>query len=166
MILEDSRLSRRALVDLNLAEHFWAFILVSVADSLLLFQLSSLASQVGTSVNVLGSMAVQESVLAFLLFVAVLSGTSKTAWRLGYVLASFLFIGYAMVQMASGFIQALDFVSQLQVRGVDVQGFLGPAYLLILGSTVSFLLAILLLRRAYGKLLKARGIRPPVLETL
>lgn len=153
-------------MDLNLTEHFWAFILVSVADSLLLFQLSSLASQVGTPVNVLGSMAVEESFLTILLLIVVFSSTSKTAWRLGYIVASFLFIGYAMLEMASGFIQALDFVSQLQVRGVDVQGFLGPAYLLILGSTVNLLLAILLLRRAYGKLLKARGIRPSVLETV
>lgn len=156
MVLKDSRLSRRALLDLNLTEHFWAFILVSLADTFLLFQLSSLASRVGAPVDVLGSMAVQELVLAILLLVVVLSSISERVWRWGYVVASFLFIGYAMLQMASRFIQALDSISQLQARGIDVQGYLGPSYLLILGSTVSFLLTILLLRRAYGKLIGAR----------
>ena len=75
---------------------------------------------------------------------------------MGNVVASFLFIGYAVLQMANRFILALHFISQLQVSGVDVQGYLGPAYLLVLGSTVSFLLTILLLRRAYGKLIRAR----------
>ncbi len=168
MVLKDSRLSWRALVDLNLTEHLWAFILVSLADSLLLFQLSSLGSQLGTPIDVLGSMALQELVLAILLLVVVLSSVSERHWRWGYVVASFLFIGYAMLQMASRFIQALNFISQLQGRGVDVQGYLGPSYLLVLGSTVSFLLTILLLRRAYGKLIGARteDLRVPATRVL
>ncbi len=163
MNLEDSRLSRKALVDLNLTEHFWAFILVSLADSLLLFQVASLASRVGAPVDVPGSMALQESVLAILLLLVVLSSLSERVWRRGYVVASFLFIGYATLQMASRFVLALNYVSQLQVSGVDVQGYLGPSYLLILGSTVSFLLTILLLRRSYGRLIRAWTERGTIL---
>ncbi len=156
MVLKNSRFSWTAILDLNLAEHFWALILVSLANALLLFPLSSLSSRVGAPVDILMSIVLQESVLMILLLLVMLSSLPERAWRWGYVLASLLFIGYAILQMASRFIQALDFISQLQASGVDVQGYIGPSYLIILGSTVSLLLTILLLRRSYGRLIGVR----------
>jgi hypothetical protein len=145
-----------AILDLNLAEHFGALILASLANTLLLFPLSYLSSRVGAPVDLLGSIALQESALIVLLLLVMFSSLPERTWRWGYVLASFLFIGYAILQMASRFIQALDFISQLQASGVDVQGYLAPSYAIILGSTISLILTILLLRRSYGRLIGVR----------
>ncbi len=153
MVLKGSRFSGTAILDLNLTEHFWALILASLANTLLLFPLASLSSRTGVPIDVPGGVALQESVLIILLLLVMLSSLPERAWRWGYVLASFLFIGYAILQMASSFIRALDFISQLQTVGIDVKGYIGPSYLVILGSTVSLLLTILLLKRSYGRLI-------------
>ncbi len=133
-----------------------AFVLASLANNLLLFNQASLALRAGSHVDVLVLMLFQEGLLAILILGVVVSSLSKLGWRWQYVLACFLFTGYAGLQMAGTFVSTLELVPTLQSEGIGVQEYLGTSYMLALGSAASYVLSILLLRRAYGRMLRAK----------
>ncbi len=84
------------------------------------------------------------------------SGVARKGWRWQYVTTSTLFSGYVGYRLGTRFIVALELVGPLETKGVVVSEYLGFFYLLALGSAVSYVIMILVLRRAYGKLASAR----------
>jgi len=156
--LQHGDLSLRTILRLGRSEHVLALVLASLANSLLLFNRASLASRAGSNVgvDVLASALVQEGLLAILVLGIVVSSLSKFGWRWQYVLACFLFTGYGGLQMAGTFVSMLELVPALQSKGIGPQDYLGSSYMIALGSAVCYLLSILLLRRAYGRLLRVK----------
>ncbi len=138
-------------------EHIAAYVLASVADILLLTVLSQLGSRAGVRVDLVRLVALHELVLAILMVGVVYSGVVRSGWRCWqYVTTSILFSGYVGYRMATRFIAALELVGPLETKGVVASEYLSFFYSLSLGSTVCYMLMILVLRKAYGRLATAR----------
>ena len=67
-------------------------------------------------------------------------------------MSAVLFAGYSGTRLAAAFSQTLELVLALQSKGVPISDYQGTFYLLALTSAICYLLAILLLRRSYGRL--------------
>ena len=150
-----SQISRQSMLSetnkYNLQVHLMTYLLVTLAISLLLLEQSQLASRANAQSTSLGDILVQQSVLAVLLgLMMVTYGWTRTRWQ--YVLSAILFAGYSGTRLAAAFSQTLELVPALQNKDVPISDYQGTFYLLALASAISYLLAILLLRRSYGRL--------------
>ncbi len=111
------------------------------------------------------TVGVHELLLTILIFGVTSAGTARRGWRWRYVAFSLLFSGYVGYNMATRFISALELVAPLQSKGIGVSDYLGFFYPLALASAISYVLIVLLLRRAYGKLVSARSVADEVAVT-
>ncbi len=145
-------------VRLTAKEHTAAFILATIADIQLLVVLSQLAARAGLQFDLVRRVGVHELLLTILIFGVTSSAIATRGWRWQYVASSLLFSGYVGYRMATRFISALELVGPLQSRGIGVSEYLGFFYALALASAISYVLMILVLRRAYGKLVSARSV--------
>jgi len=133
------------------------YLLVTLAISLLLLEQSQLASRANAQSTSLADILVQQSVLAaFLGLMLAIYGWTRIRWQ--YALSAVLFAGYSGTRLAAAFSQTLELVPALQSKGVPISDYQGTFYLLALASAICYLLAILLLRRSYGRMsLKRSG---------
>ena len=156
-----SQVSRRFILsDTNkhdLQVHLMTYLLVTLAIFLLLLEQSQLASRVNAQSTSLADILVQQGVLAVLLgLMLVTYGWTRIRWQ--YVLSAILFAGYSGTRLAAAFSQTLGLVPALENMDVPISDYQGTFYLLALASAICYLLAILLLRRSYGRLsLKRSG---------
>ena len=135
----------------NLQFHLMTYLLVTLAISLLLLEQSQLASRANAQSTSLADILVQQGVLAVLLgLMLVTYGWTRIRWQ--YVLSAILFVGYSGTRLAAAFSQTLGLVPALQNKDVPISDYQGTFYLLALGAAICYLLAILLLRRSYGRL--------------
>jgi hypothetical protein len=145
-------------VRLTAKEHIAAFILASVADIQLLVIVSQLAARAGLPFDFVRLVGVHEVLLTILIFGVTSSSIASRGWRWQYVASSVVFSGYVGYRMATRFISALELVAPLQSKGFGVSGYLGFFYVLALASAITYVLMILVLRRAYGKLVSVRSL--------
>ncbi len=143
---------------LTAKEHIAAFILASLANIQLLIVVSQLAARSGHQANLVVTVGVHEILLTILIFGVTFSGTARRGWRWRYVASSVLFSGYVGYSMVARFTCALELVAPLRSKGIGVSDYLGFFYPLALASTISYVLVVLLLRRAYGILVSARSV--------
>jgi len=144
------------LLKLNAKEYVLAYVLASLSYGLLLLEESQLAPRAGQGVDVLLLVSVQETLMAVLVLGVAFAGAARVAWRWLYVSAATLFAAYAGVGLTSRFTATLELVIPLESRGIPISDYQGSFYVLALTAAFSYVLAILLLRRSYGKLVSAR----------
>jgi len=135
----------------NLQVHLMTYLLVTLAIILLVLEQSQLASRANAQSTSLADILVQQGVLAVLLCLMLVTyGWTRIRWQ--YALSAILFAGYSGTRLAAAFSQTLGLVPALQSKEVPISDYQGSFYLLALASAVCYLVAILLLRRSYGRL--------------
>jgi uncharacterized membrane protein len=146
------------LLALNLREHLTIYLLASLANGLLLFEQSQLASRAGLPVDIVGIALFQQLVMGILILGVLAASYSRTHRRWFYVIASILLAAYSGSRIASAFSASLELVRPLESKGIPISDYQGGFYLLALGAAISYVLMILLLRRAYGRLSSAQTV--------
>jgi hypothetical protein len=64
-----------------------------------------------------------------------------------------LFSAYLAYHLGGKFVNALGWIGLLETSGVNVSGVYGDLFWFGLGTTICYLLVILVLRRSYGRLM-------------
>ena len=80
------------------------------------------------------------------------SASSRRGWRWQYVLTSALVSLYLAYHLGGKFLNALGWIGVLDTSSVNVSGVYADLFWFGLGTTICYLLVILVLRRSYGKL--------------
>ncbi len=80
------------------------------------------------------------------------SASSRRGWRWQYALTGVLVSLYLAYHLGGKFLNALGWIGVLDTSGVNVSGVYADLFWFGLGATICYLLAILVLRKSYGKL--------------
>ena len=80
------------------------------------------------------------------------SASSRRGWGWQYVLTGVFISTYLAYHLGGKFLNALGWIGVLETSGVNVSGVYGDLFWFGLGTTICYLLVILVLRRSYGKL--------------
>jgi len=117
---------------------------------------ASLITQYGSSTGLfldfLRSGLVFQGVMAVLVIGLPGSASSRRGWRWQYVLTGVFISTYLAYHLGGKFLNALGWIGVLETSGVNVSGVYGDLFWFGLGTTICYLLVILVLRRSYGKL--------------
>ena len=174
----ENALSLRELLRVNAREHLAVYILATLANFLLSVpqylavntalelgispkgSTASLISQYGSSTGLLldflRSGLIFQGVMAVLVLGLVGSASSRRGWRWQYALTGMLVSIYLAYHLGGKFLNALGWIGVLDASGVNVSGVYGDLFWFGLGTTICYLLAILFLRKSYGRLGLAR----------
>jgi hypothetical protein len=171
-------LSVRELLRINAREHIAVYVLATLANFLLSVpqylvvntalelgitpkgSTASLIAQYGSSTGLfldfLRSGLIFQGVMAILVMGLVGAASSWRGWRWQYVLTGVLVSIYLAYHLGGKFLNALGWIGVLDTSGVNVSGVYGDLFWFGLGTTICYLLAILVLRKSYGKLALGR----------
>ena len=163
----------RELLRINSREHLTIYALGSLANILLSIpqylavntalelginpkgSTASLINQYGSSAGLildfLRSAFIFQGIMAILVMGVVGSMLSRRRWRLQYVATSFLVSAYLAYHLGGKFLNALGWIGFLENSGVDASGTYADLFWFGLGTTICYLLVILVLRRSYGR---------------
>jgi hypothetical protein len=150
---------RSLLERFDISDHLAIYILVSLSILMLLYEESRLASLAEVQVEILGPALVQQVVMAALFFGILLPVFVWGRKRWLYGLVSIVFAGYSGSKLAAAFSATLGIVPALEAKGIPIFDYQATFYLFALAAAICYLLAILLLRRSYGKLSMAQQYR-------
>ncbi len=121
---------------------------------------ASLIAQYGSSTGLvldfLRSGLIFQGVMAVLVIGLAGATTSRRGWRWQYPLTGVFVSTYLAYHLGGKFLNALGWIGVLETGGVDVSGVYGDLFWFGLGTTICYLLVILVLRRSYGKLKEER----------
>jgi hypothetical protein len=148
----------RNLERLNITQHVAVYFLASLAVALLLFEQAQLSSRAGVPVDVLGTVLVQQAVMALLLFGLAMPVHAWKGRHWPYALASILFVGYSGLRMIAAFTAILGLVPTLNARGIPISDYQGTFYIFALVAAISYLWSILALRRSYEELANSQTL--------
>jgi len=170
-------LSLRELLRINAREHLAIYILATLANFLLSIPqflavntalelgispkgtTATLITQYGSSTGLfldfLRSGLIFQGLMAVLVVGLVGSTSSRRGWRWQYALTGMLVSLYLAYHLGGKFLNALGWIGVLDTSSVNVSGVYAELFWFGLGATICYLLAILVLRKSYGKL--ARG---------
>jgi hypothetical protein len=171
-------LSFRELLRVNAREHIAIYLLVTLANFLLSVpqylavstalelainpkgSTASLIAQYGSSsglfLDFLRSGFIFQGVMAVLVIGLIGSASSRRGWRWQYALTGVLVSIYLAYHLGGKFLNALGWIGVLDTSGVNASGVYSDLFWFGLGTTICYLLAILVLRKSYGKLALAR----------
>jgi len=133
---------------------------------------AGLTSRYGTSTSLvldfLRSGLIFQGVIAVLVIGLPWSASSRKGSRWQYALTSVFISTYLAYHLGGKFLNALGWIGVLETSGVNVSGVYGDLFWFGLGTTICYLLVILVLRRSYGKLAsnRPREMRLVTTETL
>ena len=133
---------------------------------------ASLIAQYGSSTGLvldfLRSGLIFQGVMAVLVTGLVGSASSRRGWRWQYALTGVFISTYLAYHLGGKFLNALGWIGVLETSGVKVSGVYGNLFWFGLGTTITYLFVILVLRRSYGKLAsnRPRETRLVTTETL
>jgi len=117
---------------------------------------ASLIAQYGSSTGLvldfLRSGLIFQGVMAVLVIGLIGSASSRRGWRWQYALTGVFVSTYLAYHLGGKFLNALGWIGVLETSGVNVSGVYGDLFWFGLGTTICYLLVILVLRRSYGKL--------------
>jgi len=164
----------RELLRINAREHLAIYILATLANFLLSVpqylavnmtielginpkgSTASLITQYGSSaglfLDLLRSVLIFQGVMAVLVVGLIGSASSRRGWRWQYALTGVLVSLYLAYHLGGKFLNALGWIGVLDTSGVNVSGVYADLFWFGLGATICYLLAILVLRKSYGKL--------------
>jgi len=167
-------LSLRELLRINAREHLTIYALASLANVLLsipqylavntALELSinpkgstaSLINQYGSSTGLtldfLRSAFIFQGIIAILVM-GVAGSMLSRRWRWQYVATSFIVSAYLAYHLGGKFVNALGWIGLLETSGVDASGIYADLFWFGLGTTICYLLVILVLRKSYGRLM-------------
>ena len=168
-------MSLRELLRINAREHLSIYALTSLASVLLSIPqylavntalelginpkgpTASLINQYGSSTSLtldfLRSTFIFQGIMAILVMGVVGSMLSRRRWRLQYVATGFLVSAYLAYHLGGKFLNALGWIGLLETSGVDASGIYTDLFWFGLGTTICYMLVILVLRRSYGRLM-------------
>jgi hypothetical protein len=109
-------------------------------------------SNTGLTLDFLRSTLIFQGIIAILIMGIVGSMLSRRRWRWQYVATSFLVSAYLAYHLGGKFVNALGWIGLLETSGVNVSGVYADLFWFGLGTTICYLLVILVLRRSYGRL--------------
>jgi hypothetical protein len=166
------------LLRINAREHIAIYILATLANFLLSIpqylavntalelainpkgSTASLIAQYGSSTGLfldfLRSGLIFQGVMAVLVIGLVGPASSRRGWRWQYALTGGLVSIYLAYHLGGKFLNALGWIGVLDTSGVNVSGVYADLFWFGLGTTICYLLAILVLRKSYGKLALGR----------
>jgi len=113
-------------------------------------------SNTGLFLDFLRSGLVFQGVMAVLVIGLPWSASSRRGWRWQYVLTGMFLATYLAYHLGGKFLNALGWIGVLETSGVNVSGVYGDLFWFGLGTTICYLLVILVLRRSHGKLVMSR----------
>ena len=120
----------------------------------------SLIAQYGSSTGLvldfLRSGLIFQGVIAVLVIGVAGATSSRRGWRWQYPLTGVFVSTYLAYHLGGKFLNALGWIGVLETSGVNVSDVYGGLFWFGLGTTICYLLAILALRRSYGKLKEER----------
>ena len=97
-----------------------------------------------------------QGVIAVLVIGVAGATSSRRGWRWQYPLTGVFVSTYLAYHLGGKFLNTLGWIGVLETSGVNVSDVYGDLYWFGLGTTICYLLAILALRRSYGKLKEER----------
>jgi len=86
------------------------------------------------------------------------AATSRRGWKWQYPLTGVFVSTYLAYHLGGKFLNALGWIGVLETSGVNVSDVYGYLFWFGLATAVCYLIAILVLRRSYGKLKEERAI--------
>ena len=171
-------MSLRELLRINAREHLAVYTLATLANFLLSIPqylavntaldlginpkgtTATLISQYGSStglfLDLLRSGLIFQGIMAVLVLGLVGSTSSRRGWRWQYTLTGMLFSLYLAYHLGGKFLNALGWIGVLDTSSVNVSSVYADLFWFGLGATICYLLAILVLRKSYGKLALGR----------
>jgi len=114
-------------------------------------------SSTGLALDFLRSGLIFQGVMAVLVIGLVGSAPSRRGWRWQYTLTGVLVSIYLAYHLGGKFLNTLGWIGVLDTSGVNVSGVYGDLFWFGLGTTICYLLVILVLRKSYGKLAVGRS---------
>jgi hypothetical protein len=121
---------------------------------------ASLIAQYGSSTGLvldfLRSGLIFQGLMAILVMGLVGSASSRRGWKWQYTLTGVFVSTYLAYHLGGKFLNALGWIGVLETSGVNVSSVYGDLFWFGLGTTICYLLVILVLRRSYGRLARAR----------
>src|SRR5437667_6444022 len=93
-----------------------------------------------------------QGVMAVLVIGLVGAASSRRSWKWQYRLTGVLVSTYLAYHLGGKFLNALGWIGVLETSGANVSNVYGDLFWFGLGTTICYLLAILVLRSSYGKL--------------
>ena len=121
---------------------------------------ASLIAQYGSSTGLfldfLRSGLIFQGVIAVIVIGLIGSASSRRGWRWQYALTGMFVSIYLAYHLGGKFLNALGWIGVLDTSGVNASGVYADLFWFGLGTTICYLLAILVLRKSYGKLALAR----------
>jgi hypothetical protein len=167
-------MSVRDQLGTNAREHLTVYILASLANILLSIPqylavstalelginpkgstaglINQYGSGTGLTLDFLRSTLIFQGIIAILIMGIVGSMLSRR-WRWQYVATSFLVSAYLAYHLGGKFVNALGWIGLLETSGVNVSGVYADLFWFGLGTTICYLLIILVLRRSYARLM-------------
>jgi len=171
-------MSLRELLGVNSREHLAIYALASLANLLLsipqylavntAFELavnpkgataSLIAQDVsskGLVLDFLRSGLIFQGVMAVLVIGLVGAASSRRSWKWQYSLTGVFVSTYLSYHLGGKFLSALGWIGFLETSGVNVSNVYGALFWFGLGTTICYLLGVLVLRRSYNRLAEAR----------
>jgi hypothetical protein len=168
-------LSLRELLRINAREHLAIYALASLANALLSIPqyltvntalglginpkgttetlINQYGSSTGLTLDFLRSALIFQGIMAILVMGVAGSVLSRRRWRLQYVATGFLVSAYLAYHLGGKFVNALGWIGLIETSGVDASGIYADLFWFGLGTTICYLLVILVLRRSYGRLM-------------
>jgi hypothetical protein len=116
-------------------------------------------SSTGLILDFLRSGLIFQGVMAILVVGLVGAASSQGGWRWQYALTGLLVSSYLAYHLGGKFLNTLGWIGVLDASGVNVSNIYGDLFWFSLGTTICFLLTILVLRKSYGKLKLGRPDR-------
>jgi hypothetical protein len=178
-------LSLRELLGVNAREHLAVYSLATIASVLIsvpqylavntALQLginpqgttASLINQYGSSTGLtldfLRSALIFQGIMAILVLGLAGSLLSQKRWKWQYVATSILVSAYLAYHLGGKFLNALGWIGFLEINGFDAAGIYADLFWFGLGTTICYLLVILVLRRSYGRLKAGSQWSQPVI---
>ena len=171
-------MSFRELLRINAREHIAIYILATLANFLLSIpQYQAVYAALGLAINPKGSTAsliaqygsstglfldflrsgiIFQGVMVVLVIGLVGSASSARGWKWQYSLTSVLVSIYLAYHLGGKFLNTLGWIGVLDTSGVNVSVVYAGLFWFGLATTICYLLAILVLRKSYGKLALGR----------
>ncbi len=122
-------------------------------------------SSTGLVLDFLRSGLIFQGLIAVLVVGLVGSASSRRRWRWQYALTGVFISTYLAYHLGGKFLNALAWIGVLETSGVNVSGVYGDLFWFGLGTTICYLLVILVLRRSYGKLRLGRPEETRLVKT-
>jgi len=171
-------LSMRELLGVNAREHLAIYALATLANLFLSIpQYLAVNAALELAVNPKGTTAgliaqygltnglvldflrsglIFQGVIAVLVIGLAGAAWSRRGWRWQYALTGVFVSTYLAYHLGGKFLNTLGWIGVLETSGVNVSDVYGDLFWFGLGTTICYLLVILVLRRSYGKLKEER----------